>query len=84
MRSFKDPLSRLIAESVIIDKEYKLNSKSEWRNNKMSQLVVEAPTGLSKKREEIKKTCELNIDDDMSDKIESFRIMKEKAPMEGK
>ena len=44
-RSFRDPLSRLVAESVLIDKESNLNSKSEWRNNKMCRLV---PTNLNR------------------------------------
>ena len=34
-------MSRLIAESVLIDKLSNLNSKSEWRNNRVSRLVVE-------------------------------------------
>ena len=41
IKTYKDPLSRLIAESVLIDKLANLNSKSEWRNNRESRLVVE-------------------------------------------
>ena len=41
IKTFRDPLSRLVAESVLIDKLSNLNSKSEWRNNRVSRLVVE-------------------------------------------
>ena len=47
LKTFKDPLSRLVAESVYIDKDSNLN----WRNNKMSRLVVEVPAWLQKKNE---------------------------------
>ena len=43
IKTFNDPLSRLISESVWIDKMSNMNSKSEWRCNKMSRLVVETP-----------------------------------------
>ena len=80
-KSFRDPLSRLIAESVIIDLESNLNSKSEWRSNKMTRLVVEAPTWLSdrgrrgrEKRE--KRATELSVDDDLSELIETLKMKK--------
>ena len=49
IKTFNDPLSRLISESVWIDKMSNMNSKSEWRCNKMSRLVVETPAWLQKK-----------------------------------
>ena len=48
IKSFNDPLSRLVSESVWIEKVSNMNSKSEWRNNKMSRLVVESPSWMPK------------------------------------
>lgn len=68
LKSFNDPMSRLISESVWIDKFSNMNSKSEWRNNKMSRLVVEAPGWIAKK--ESKK--ERDSDADVEKKIEAL------------
>ena len=75
VRTFKDPLSRLIAESVYIEKVSNLNSKSEWRNNKMSRLVVEVPSWLKKTRSE----KDLSNDDEslVSRKIEELKMKRE-------
>ena len=43
LKSFQDALSRLATESVYIDAFGSLNSKSEYRNNRISRIVVEDP-----------------------------------------
>ena len=70
-KAFKDPMSRLIAESVLIDKESNLNSKSEWRSTKMSRLVIETPKWLERKTQVKKK--ELSVDDDLSEMIDNLK-----------
>ena len=73
-KSYRDPLSRLIAESVIIDKESNLNSKSEWRNNKMSRLVIEAPMWVGKIQSSCKEKKKApGIDDDLSELVEALK-----------
>ena len=64
-------MSRLIAESVLIDKESNLNSKSEWRSTKMSRLVIETPKWLERKTQVKKK--ELSVDDDLSEMIDNLK-----------
>ena len=44
--SFKDPLTRLVTEAVLIEKESNLNSKSEWGHNKLKRLVVDKPAWM--------------------------------------
>ena len=73
VKVFKDPLSRLVAESVLIDNVSNLNSKSEWRNNKMSRLVVEVPSWMSDKKE----NDEANEAFEFSKKVEELRARKE-------
>ena len=48
-KSFTDPLSRLVTEAVLIEREGKLNSKSEWGHNKLERLAVERPEWMLKK-----------------------------------
>ena len=43
LKTFQDALSRLTTESVLIDTIANMNSKSEFRNNKVSRIVVENP-----------------------------------------
>ena len=73
VKTFKDPLSRLVAESVLIDKVSNLNSKSEWRNNKMSRLVVEVPAWLDKKE----KQKDTKDADYVNKKIEELKVRRE-------
>ena len=68
--TFKDPLTRLVAESVMIDKISNLNSKSEWRNNRVSRLVVETQerkNDLLKKRQKEERDARL-----LNEKIEDL------------
>ena len=62
LKAYKDPLSRMIAESVLIDKVSNLNSKSEWRNNKMCRLVVETKSWEREKEKSRLKEEEENTD----------------------
>ena len=48
-KSFTDPLSRLVTEAVLIEREGKLNSKSEWGHNKLKRLTVDKPEWMRKK-----------------------------------
>ena len=49
-RPLKDALSRLVCESVWIEEKSNMNSKSEWRNNKVNRLTIEDPEWLAKKK----------------------------------
>ena len=40
LKSFQDPLSRMATEAILIDTVANMNSKSEYRNNKISRIVV--------------------------------------------
>ena len=50
LKSFQDVLSRLATEAVFIEKMATMNSKSEFRCNKLSRIVILDPR---KKREEV-------------------------------
>ena len=59
-----DPLSRMVSESVLIESVGNLNSKSEWRNNKVVRLKVDNPEWierklLNKREEEDRKLSDL-------------------------
>ena len=43
LKSFQDALSRLATESVLIEMVGTMNSKSEFRNNKISRIIIEDP-----------------------------------------
>ena len=71
LKTYKDPLSRMIAESVLIDKVSNLNSKSEWRNNKMCRLVVE-----TKFLEKEKEKCRLREEEENSQMLKKIEDLK--------
>ena len=50
IKSFQDALSRLATEAVLIEREGNMNSKSEFRNNKISRIVIEDPRSKVKKK----------------------------------
>ena len=86
-KAFNDPLSRLVAESVYIDKLSNLNSKSEWRKNEVSPLVVETPEWMKKKN--YKKSSpttdkKLGVEDDLTEQVESLKTRKDVAVRERK
>ena len=64
IRRFPDAMSRLVFESVKIESEGTLNSKSEWRGSVKTRLKVEEPKWIQNKREmleEIEKKEETRI-----------------------
>ena len=42
VRKHKDSLSRMLHEALLIEKEANMNSKSEFRSNRLTRLVIEA------------------------------------------
>ena len=63
IKSFKDALSRLLAESVWIDTESNLNSKNEWRGEKITRITI---SGSSSKKDE-------PTEEEISAEIESLK-----------
>ena len=68
VKSFKDPLSRLVAESVWIDSESNLNSKNEWRGEKITRIVVSGSV-----RDKMKKKKEITTEEEVATKIEEMK-----------
>ena len=71
--SFKDALTRIVTEAVLIDKESNMNSKAEWGYRKLNRLTIESPNWLddnavSEKKEE----------DIVNAKLEELKLKKEK------
>ena len=44
IKSYKDALTRLVSESVWIEAKANMNSKGEWRTNKVSRLKIDKST----------------------------------------
>ena len=65
MNTYKDALSRLLAESVWIESDANLNSKNEWRGDKITRLSV---TGGGARNDQEK----VNLEDVMA-KIQKLR-----------
>ena len=61
LKSFQDALSRLATESVYIDAFGSMNSKSEYRNNKISRIVIEDPRSKHKGKGQSEEDDEDNI-----------------------
>lgn len=49
VKQHKDSLSRMLHEALLIEKEANLNSKSEFRSNRLTRLVIEAAPWEEKK-----------------------------------
>ena len=49
VKQHKDALSRLLHEALLIEQEGNLNSKAEFRSNRLTRLVVEATPWEQKK-----------------------------------
>jgi len=61
IRTFRDALSRLVSESVWIEKKANMNSKGEWRSNKVSRLKVEKSKKVGKEQVETERKIEEQI-----------------------
>ena len=71
LRSFQDPLSRMATESIFIETMANMNSRNEFRNNKISRLVVVDPR---KKNDGSTGTQEEELlDEDIKRRIEALR-----------
>ena len=68
LKTFQDPLSRLATESVLIDMMGTMNSKSEFRNNKISRIVVEDP------RKKVAKQDDTDEEAHLVKKIDELRV----------
>ena len=75
LKTFQDPLSRLATESVLIDILANMNSKSEFRNNKISRIVVEDPR-KKKKKNEASTSEDEQVEEEINNKIERLRKSK--------
>ena len=69
-KSFQDPMTRLVTEAVLIDKESNLNSKAEWGHNKLKRLIVDKPTWMYE-------AAEVKEDKDLLKKVDALREMLE-------
>ena len=49
VKRHRDSLSRMLHEALLIDKEANLNSKAEFRSNRLTRIVVEAAPWEEKK-----------------------------------
>ena len=67
LKSFQDALSRLATEAILIEDKATMNSKSEFRNNRISRIVVIDPrkrgnSKALKDEEEEEKTLQKKIE----------------------
>ena len=72
LKSFQDVLSRLATEAVLIDNLATMNSKSEFRCNKLARIVIVDPRSGRNKDEE-RQSAEENI---IMEKIEDLKKRK--------
>ena len=69
IKSHSDALSRLVSESVWIDAKANMNSKGEWRVNKVSRLKVDERAW----KEKLKESAEQDIEAKITAGIEKIR-----------
>ena len=63
IKTYKDALSRLVSKAVWIDFKANLNSKGEWRSNKVTRLKVEKSTREMKKEESAERSHDKELDE---------------------
>ena len=56
-----DALSRLVCESVCIEEYANMNSKAEWRSNRVNRLTVEIPEWLERKKRERQRRTRISL-----------------------
>ena len=72
--TFKDPLSRLLAESVWIESDSNLNSKNEWRGEKITRITV---SGVADPDDVLEAETQLKIEA-LRKKREGFQMKRRK------
>ena len=70
IKPYKDALSRLVSEAVWIEANATMNSKGEWRTNKIMRLSVDKSRWAIRKEDEMDKDTEKRFNAGM-EKIKS-------------
>jgi len=63
IKTYKDALSRLVSEAVWIDSKANLNSKGEWRSNKVTRVRVEKSSWEKNKEESSERAVDKELDE---------------------
>ena len=72
LKTIQDPLSRMASEAVMIERDSNMNSRSEYRNNKLSRIVVKNP----RRPTEDSESKEDALERALTEKIEALRSLK--------
>ena len=78
LKSFQDPLSRVVTEGVLIESEAIMNSRSKFRNNKTVRIVIKDPRKSSNNDDNHNDEVVENV---ILDKIDQLRKERGLAPM---
>ena len=83
VKSFKDALSRLVSEAVWIDAKANMNSKSEWRINKLTRLKVDLSTWAERADDASEKEKDAKLSEGIEEKRKN-RVKDRKKSTNGK
>ena len=65
IKSYRDPMTRLVHEAVRIPNRASLNSRGEWGGYKIARLKIDKPDWKAKKDLEIEEIEKMKVSDDL-------------------